>query len=129
MKEVFSVFGLIVGLLMFAYVLGLFFEWREIRKLVSSGRSLNWNEAIERVLSGNGRFVYNRSSLPGCLWWIPSTPTDDFPDLYYEVKESGYIVISCGRREARKALKDARFKGKIYILDSDPFSLRTGKQS
>lgn len=116
--------GIIFG---FACLLGLFHaletycKWRALQKLISQGKAIEWEDALECVLSGKGRLVHNTSSLPGKLWWIPLQAQEDYPTLFDEVADSGLVVISISCNELKRALKDCRLIGKIFTLSTDPF--------
>jgi hypothetical protein len=65
-------------------------------RLWRTGRTIQWPEALERIKSGNGFLVKNRSTLPGRLWWISTEAKMQCPsgmEMFSSVKEHGLVVI------------------------------------
>jgi hypothetical protein len=122
MKDIILSFALVwipVAMLFLIYLarLGLWLHQR--RRLLLQGRSISWEIAIERTVSGDGFLVINCTSLPGALWWIPKIATDDFLSLFDETKESGFLVMSVPWRW-KQVLKQPQFKNKFATLKTEP---------
>jgi hypothetical protein len=110
------ILGFIRRLLFFELMIWLS-QWMALQDLKSQGRALAWSVALERVLNSDGFFVENLvPSLPGRIWWIPSSPSDDFGALFVQVRDSGWVVVGF----PKFALRDPRLSGQIFTLEPEP---------
>jgi hypothetical protein len=52
------------------------FDRVHARRLRKQGRFVRWDDVVDLLGRGQGTLIFNRSTLPGRVWWV----VDDVPD-------------------------------------------------
>lgn len=92
------------------------------RRLIRSGRSISWSDAVERTPKYEGYFVIDCSSAIGGLWWIRGQITDNSLELFNLLSDSALLVIDGPKRNPNELLEreEPLYAEQRAVLDMDP---------
>jgi len=70
------------------------------RKMVRSGRAIDWSEALRATRAKEGMFtIYLRK-----LWWIKGLTTRSAVEAYVAVEDRGKLVVGCPKGDLKGVL-------------------------
>jgi len=91
-------------------------------RMIHSGRSIEWPEALRRVRNGDGYIIDNRSSLPGRVLWVQANDNVNEAELHHIVHERGLIVTSIEPERVRGILTVEGLQERLRQLNCDPLA-------